>query len=109
MSQKNKADTLIFATMVAKKQNWMLTHDTELLDLLLEGLTKNFNRYGYFSCPCRSAKAVKEQDKDITCPCKYSWDDIKEYGHCYCGLYMESSFFESNKTPKSIPERRYNV
>lgn len=106
MNTKTKEDTRIFVTMVANKQNWKVTHDSELFELLLEGLTKNFNRYGYFSCPCRLAKAVKEKDKDIICPCAYCRPDIQEYGHCYCGLYMSPEFFESKKTPKSIPERR---
>ncbi|MEI6079419.1 MAG: ferredoxin-thioredoxin reductase catalytic domain-containing protein [bacterium] len=106
MNKKTKEDTRLFTTMVVKKQDWKLTHDEELLELLLEGLTKNFNRYGYFCCPCRSAKNDREKDKDITCPCVYSWPDIKEFGHCYCGLYMSQAFFESGKQPGSIPERR---
>ncbi|MCX6111918.1 MAG: ferredoxin:thioredoxin reductase [Proteobacteria bacterium] len=107
MNKKTTEETNTFVTMVAKKQNWKLTRDDELLHILLEGLTKNFNRYGYFSCPCRAAKADKEKDRDIICPCLYSRPDIEEYGHCYCGLYMSSAFFETKKSPKSIPERRY--
>jgi ferredoxin-thioredoxin reductase catalytic subunit len=106
MSTKTKEDTLIFVTMVANKQNWKITHDEELLGLLLEGLTKNFNRYGYFSCPCRAASCDKQKDKDIICPCAYCRPDMEEFGHCYCGLYMSSAFFSTGKTPRSIPERR---
>ena len=106
MNTKTKEDTLTFVTMVAKKQDWKVTHDEELLDLLLEGLTKNFNRYGYFSCPCRAATADKQKDKDIICPCAYCRPDIEDFGHCYCGMYMSTAFFGTGKTPKSIPERR---
>lgn len=106
MTVKTKEDTLTFVTMVAKKQDWKLTYDAEMLDLLLEGLTKNFNRYGYFSCPCRVATKDKQKDKDIICPCAYSVPDIKEFGHCYCALYMSADFFVAGKKPHSIPERR---
>ena len=106
MSSKTKENTLIFVSMVANKQGWKITHDQEILDIILEGLTKNFNRYGYYSCPCRLASNNKEKDKDIICPCIYSRPDIKEYGHCYCGLYMSNAFFDTKKMPHSIPERR---
>ena len=107
MNKKTQEDTNTFVTLVSKKQNWKLTRDDELLGFLLEGLTKNFNRYGYFSCPCRVAKADKEKDKDIICPCLYSRPDIAEHGHCYCGLYLSADFFETQKVPNSIPERRF--
>lgn len=106
MNKKLISETVNFINMVSKKQNWKITRDTELVDMLAEGLTKNFNRYGYYSCPCRLAKMDKEQDKDIICPCKYSRSDIEEHGHCYCGLYLSHEFFESKKEPKSIPEKR---
>jgi len=106
MSTKTIEDTRKFTAMVANKQGWKLTHDEELLGFLVEGLTKNFNRYDYFCCPCRAAAADKQKDKDIICPCVYTKPDIAEYGHCYCGLYMSPAFFETGKIPNSIPERR---
>jgi ferredoxin-thioredoxin reductase catalytic chain len=106
MIKKTREDTSTFVTMVAKKQEWKLTRDNELIDFLLDGLTKNFNRYGYFSCPCRLAGNDKYLDKDIICPCLYSKPDIKAYGHCYCGLYQSQEFFSTGKAASSIPERR---
>ncbi|MBN1113993.1 MAG: ferredoxin:thioredoxin reductase [Oligoflexia bacterium] len=106
MNKKTIEDTLRFITMVADKQAWKVTSDVELLGILAEGLAKNFNRYGYFSCPCRLAEAVRDKDRDIICPCVYARPDIEEYGHCYCGLYLGQVFFDSGKLPESIPERR---
>ncbi len=104
--KKTVEDTTLFTEMVVKHQGWKLNHDKELVALLLEGLTTNWNRYGYFSCPCRLADGVREEDKDIICPCEYAKPDLEEYGHCYCGLYLTKEFFESDKPTGSIPERR---
>jgi ferredoxin-thioredoxin reductase catalytic subunit len=103
---KSIRDTETFAVMVAQKQGWELNPDREFLDLLLDGLTVNYNRYGYYSCPCRDASGLRARDKDIICPCAYCRPDQDEYGHCYCGLYLTREFKSSGKTPASIPERR---
>jgi ferredoxin-thioredoxin reductase catalytic subunit len=74
--------------------------------MLAEGLTTNFNRYGYFMCPCRDSEGSREKDKDLICPCAYSHPDVEEYGHCFCGLYCDPTFLENGGIPKAIPERR---
>ena len=106
MKKKTAEDTRNFMKMVASKQNWKLNEDEELIDILVEGLTKNFNRYGYYSCPCRDADGIKDIDKDIICPCDYCRPDQDEFGHCYCGLYLTIEFFSRGNPPDSIPERR---
>ncbi|MHA1719860.1 MAG: ferredoxin-thioredoxin reductase catalytic domain-containing protein [Promethearchaeota archaeon] len=103
---KTKEDAKNFSEMVAKKQGWKLNRDTGFLTMLFEGLATNFNRYGYYSCPCRDADCEKTLDKDIICPCDYCAPDMQEYGHCYCGMYLTKEFYDSEKVPKSIPERR---
>jgi len=104
--KKKIEDTKKFMEMVAKKNGWKLNPDTEFIDSLIEGLTINYNRYGYYSCPCRDADGIKDQDKDIICPCDYCIPDQKDYGHCYCGLYLTQKFYDSGKEPQGIPERR---
>lgn len=106
MKVKSFDDVTLFITMVADKNNWRLNRDNEHIGMITEGLMKNFNRYGYFSCPCRDADSSKEKDKDIICPCDYCIPDQQEYGHCYCGLYMTEEFYNSGREPGSIPERR---
>ena len=56
--------------MVSNHKGWAICPDKELLGFLIEGLTVNFNRYGYPSCPCRDADGVREKDKDIL-PVRY--------------------------------------
>ena len=103
---KTVADTEKFVSMVAKKQGWELHPDKEFLKMLYEGLTENWNRYGYYSCPCRDASGDKEKDKDMCCPCDYCVPDQEEFGHCYCGLYITKKYAATGKIPGYIPERR---
>jgi len=105
-NKKTVEDTKKFVTMVANHQKWKLNPDEDFVLMLCEGLTTNFNRYGYYLCPCRDASGIKEKDKDIICPCDYCRPDQEEYGHCYCGLYLTPEFFATGKNPSSIPERR---
>lgn len=104
--KKTKDDGLKFQRMVADKQGWVLNPDHTLVEMLAEGLVINYNRYGYFACPCRDADGIKEKDKDIICPCAYCRPDQAQYGHCYCGLYLTQEFAKTGAVPHSIPERR---
>lgn len=108
MSEKTKEQTALFARMVAEKQGWALNPDEEFRTGLVEGLTTNWNRYGYFLCPCRDSDGSREADASLICPCAYSWDDIKEHGHCYCALYLSRDFAASGREPEGIPDRRFS-
>ncbi len=103
---KTVDDGRLFVTTTARFQKWELPRDEEFLTILVEGLTTNYNRYGYFLCPCRDGTGAREKDRDIICPCAYCVPDQKDYGHCYCGLFLTPDFFASGKPPRSIPERR---
>lgn len=106
MKEKSYDDVSLFISMVANRNGWKLNRDSEHLQIITEGLMKNYNRYGYFSCPCRDADGIREGDKDIICPCDYCRPDQKDFGHCYCGLYLTEEFYSTMKEPVSIPERR---
>jgi ferredoxin-thioredoxin reductase catalytic subunit len=73
---------------------------------ILQGLLTNEARYGYRSCPCRLARGVKEKDADIVCPCAYRDPDIKEFGSCFCGLYVSVEWNEEKIEHQQVPERR---
>ncbi len=103
---KTNSEARKFVTMVANHQGWRLHREGEFLENLIEGLSINNRRYGYYLCPCRLGEGEKELDKDIICPCEYSKPDIAQYGHCYCSLYQSPEFYFSGKVPSSIPERR---
>jgi len=73
---------------------------------ILSGLLTNEGRYGYRSCPCRLASGTREGDADIICPCVYRNEDVKEYGSCYCSLYVSADWNENSIRHGIIPERR---
>lgn len=73
---------------------------------LLRGLMINKDRYGYMSCPCRLASGVREEDRDIICPCIYREPDVSQYGSCYCGLYVSQEWNEGKIERFLVPERR---
>lgn len=73
---------------------------------LLKALLVNKDRYGYMACPCRLATGDKENDKDIICPCVYRKPDVKEYGSCYCNLYVSTEWNDKKIPHRYIPERR---
>ena len=89
----------------AKTYGYYLTPQPDLLQMFLEGLKTNEDRYGYPSCPCRLATGNFEIDRDIICPCDYRDPDVAEYGACYCRLYVNKAVFDSQNLPE-VPERR---
>jgi len=109
MAPKDLAQTRAFTEAVAAKQGWRLNKDEEFYGNLVEGLMTNWNRYGYFLCPCRDSEGSREADAKALCPCVWSWADIERHGHCYCALYLSPSFAESGKEPSGIPDGRNSV
>jgi ferredoxin-thioredoxin reductase catalytic chain len=90
----------------AEAQGIRLNRDAPFVMDILEGLLTNEARYGYRSCPCRLAWGDREKDRDIVCPCVYRDPDIKEYGSCFCGLYVSVAWNEGAIERKQVPERR---
>lgn len=73
---------------------------------LLEALLVNKRRYGYMACPCRLASGDRDGDRDIMCPCVYREPDVKEYGSCYCNLYVSAAWNAGEIPHEYVPERR---
>ncbi len=90
----------------ARTYGYYLNPDPEFLQSLLEGLKRNEERYGFPSCPCRLASGKFEFDRDILCPCDYRDPDVKEFGACYCALFVRKDIYEGNTELKPVPERR---
>jgi ferredoxin-thioredoxin reductase catalytic subunit len=90
----------------AEAQGIRLNKDKDFVMDILRGLITNEQRYGYRSCPCRLAGGTKEQDKDIICPCVYRDPDVKEFGSCYCELYVSTHWNEGKGEHRQVPERR---
>lgn len=93
-------------TKYAGSQGIRLNRDKEYVMQILEGLLTNESRYGYRSCPCRLAAGIKEKDADIICPCIYRDSDIREYGSCYCRLYVSEEWNKEKIKHVRVPERR---
>ncbi|MCX7823290.1 MAG: ferredoxin:thioredoxin reductase [Syntrophobacterales bacterium] len=89
-----------------ESKGYFFNKDREMVLQLLQGLLINKERYGYMSCPCRLATGDREKDKDIICPCLYREPDVKEYGSCYCGLYVSKEWNEELIPHVYVPERR---
>ncbi len=91
---------------VNEAKGYYFNKNRELTMALLEGLLTNKERYGYMCCPCRLALRDREADRDIICPCDYREPDVKEYGSCYCNLYVSKEWNEGTVANVPVPERR---
>lgn len=107
MAEKNAEQVRAFTEMVATKQGWKLNPDAEFYQTLVAGLMANWNRYGYFLCPCRDSEGSREADAKALCPCAWARADIEKYGHCFCALYLSKDFAASGKEPSGIPDGRF--
>ena len=87
-------------------KGYFFNKDKKVVLELLDGLLVNKERYGYMSCPCRLSSENREHDRDIVCPCIYREPDVKEYGSCYCNLYVSREWNEGRIPYEYVPERR---
>lgn len=87
-------------------KGYPFNRDRERTFDLLRGLLTNRARYGYLACPCRLASGDRERDRDILCPCVYRAADVREYGACYCQLYVSPEWNEGKIPQVAVPERR---
>ena len=102
----NKEELYEMLKKTQEPKGYYFSNDKEHVFELLEALLVNKERYGYMCCPCRLSSEDRENDKDIICPCVYREPDVKEYGSCYCNLYV-SQEWNDNKIPhEHVPERR---
>ncbi|WP_353120425.1 ferredoxin-thioredoxin reductase catalytic domain-containing protein [Nitratidesulfovibrio sp.] len=91
---------------IQEPKGYFFNKDMDMTMPLLESLLVNKQRYGYMACPCRLALGEFEKDRDIVCPCVYREDDVKEFGACFCGLYVSQAWNEDEIPHDIVPERR---
>lgn len=89
----------------AEQKGYFLHADEEHCLATAESLLENKQRYGYLCCPCRLATSL-DKDKDIVCPCVYRDDDIREYGACFCTLFVDADHRDDPEFFPDIEERR---
>lgn len=87
-------------------KGYYFSNDKQRVLELMEALLTNKERYGYMCCPCRLSAGVREKDADIICPCAYREEDVKEFGSCYCNLYVTKEWNEGKIPHEYVPERR---
>ncbi len=87
-------------------KGYLFNKDKERVFDLLGALLENKTRYGYMCCPCRLASADRKLDQDIICPCVYREPDVREYGSCYCNLYVSQAWNDEKIPHEYVPERR---
>jgi ferredoxin-thioredoxin reductase catalytic chain len=94
-----------YVERIAGKHDWKVTSHQDMLAHLLDGLRVNFNRYGYYNCPCRDSQNDRKKDRDIICPCLYARDyDVDEHGYGYGALVFRKDF-DMAKPVSMIPDR----
>jgi ferredoxin-thioredoxin reductase catalytic chain len=91
---------------VQESKGYYFNRDRTRVSDLLAGLLINRDRYGYMCCPCRLASGDRNKDRDIICPCIYREADVREYGSCYCNLYVTPAWNEGAMPSVYVPERR---
>lgn len=91
---------------IQEAKGYYFNVDKERVFDLLNALLQNKDRYGYMACPCRLASGDRDADKDIICPCVYREPDVKEYGSCYCNLYVSQDWNNETIPHQYVPERR---
>lgn len=90
----------------AETEGYLLNPDREITEGIIEGIAVNEDRLGYWRCPCRISAGHRIDDLDIICPCQYRDDDLRDYGRCYCALYVTQGYIDAGSPPDPIPERR---
>lgn len=90
----------------AEEYGYNVNTDVEFVEMLLENLNVNAERYGYAACPCRLASGDRKEDIDLICPCYYRDADLNDYGVCFCALYVSKNVLDGKQDLESIPDRR---
>lgn len=107
MTEQNEIERLYeMLKRIQEPKGYYFNFDREKVFDLLDSLLKNKDRYGYMSCPCRLSSGNREKDRDIICPCAYREADVKDFGSCYCALYVSQEWNEGKLTQDYVPERR---
>jgi len=91
---------------IQEPKGYFFSRERERVMELLEGLLENKRRYGYMACPCRLASGDRKKDEDILCPCVYREADVKDFGSCYCNLYVTEAWNDGKTPHEYVPERR---
>ncbi len=89
-TKKNELKEIIeWLENYAKKNGFRLNPNRAIVEKLARGLLINQKKYGARYCPCRRITGNLKEDRFKICPCKWHREEIKKYGHCFCGLFFK--------------------
>jgi len=89
MLDNRLAELRKWAERVAVERGVKLNPDEKLVEVVLQGLIRNEDRYGQRYCPCRVVSGDPEIDRLKICPCAWMMDDVRVKGKCHCGLFVK--------------------
>ena len=73
-----------------EKNDFILNPDKEHVDVIVEGVLKNEEKFGLKLCPCRLRDGTRQNDLELICPCNFKTQKTwKEKGMCWCGLFVK--------------------
>lgn len=68
----------------AESNGFRLNFKQKIVKGIIEGLINNKKLYGEYYCPCKLKK-----EKENICPCLFHKNEIKKFGKCFCGLFIQ--------------------
>ncbi|AEH60520.1 ferredoxin thioredoxin reductase beta chain [Methanosalsum zhilinae DSM 4017] len=89
MTEETKNKIRKWAQKYAEKKGYALNPDEEILDMVIEGLSNNLEKYGKRYCPCRIITGDEKEDRKIICPCIYHEEEVETDGSCHCSLFFK--------------------
>ena len=88
--KKNKIEKLIKNYQeYAQKKGFSLNPNKKAVEVIVQGLLANEQKYGKKYCPCRRVTGNSKEDKLKICPCHWHEEEIEENGSCFCGLFVK--------------------
>lgn len=90
-----------------EKNGYYLHKNYEHCMEVIDGLLKNHDMYGYLNCPCRLANDDENLDKHTICPCVYRNIDVKEFGACFCHLFVSEEHKDDENFFPEIDDRMH--
>lgn len=86
----DKEEFLRVSEDFAKNNNLIINPDQKIVDFIVKGILRNFEKYGLKYCPCRVVSKDFEKNLEIICPCNFKTTNRwQEQGLCGCGLFMK--------------------
>ncbi len=73
-----------------EKNDFALNPDSKHVNIIIEGILKNEEKFGLKLCPCRLSDGTRQKDLELICPCNFKIQKTwKEKGMCWCGLFVK--------------------